>query len=247
MINRKGFAFYERGKILEEAENYDFFSLYSANALINTGLYAGSSKDFSETHVHPDEFIFTTKPGNIGDIASFPTDAAGFDGIVSNHIFIKDQNTAGVVTEANTRSGINGDGNGNYAGLINSDYVANYNIANLVSSLDYDKDTPIQPLMIYNHTNDHYGFISTGSNSVSANNFVAVSVNVRVVGDAKAYIYLVNNNTENKDVIKFRDFTTNTDEGYKQPNRGTKYNASDLLLQFCIDSSVMEKKAVEWY
>ena len=236
---------YSTGKILEEAENYDFFSLYSANALINTGLYAGSSKDFSETHVHPDSFIFTTKPGNIGDIASFPTDAAGFDGIVSNHIFIKDQETEGVVTEANTRSGQNGDGKGNYAGLINSEYVANYNIADLASSLAHTKDTPIQPLMIYNSTDDHYGFISTGSKSVSANNFVKVSVKVRVVGDAKAYIYLINNNTENKDVIKFRDFTTNTTEGIMQPALGTNYNASDLLLQFCIDKNVMEKKAVD--
>ena len=236
---------YSTGKILEEAENYDFFSLYSANALINTGLYAGSSKDFSETHVHPDEFIFTTKPGNIGDIASFPTDAAGFDGIVSNHIFIKDQETEDVVTEANTRSGQNGDGKGNYAGLINSEFVANYNIANLASSLAHTKDTPIQPLMIYNSTDDHYGFISTGSKSVSANNFVKVSVKVRVVGDAKAYIYLINNNTEHKDVIKFRDFTTNTTEGIMQPALGTIYNASDLLLQFCIDKNVMEKKAVE--
>ena len=240
---------YSTGSILESEdnkENYAFYSLYAANALINTGLYARSSKDFSETHVHPDEFIFTTKPGNIGDIASFPTDAAGFDGIVSNHIFIKDQETEGVVTEANTRSGKNGDGKGNYAGLINSFYIEKYGIKNLVSSLAHPEDAPIiQPLMIYNSTNDHYGFISTGSKSVSANNFVKVSVKVKVVDDAKAYIYLINNNTEHKDVIKFRDFTTNTTEGIMQPALGTNYNASDLLLQFCIDKTVMEKKAVD--
>ncbi len=237
---------YSTGKILEEAENYNFYSLYSANALINSGLYAGSSQDYNETHVHPESFVFTTNPGNIGDIVSFPTDASGYDGIVSNHIFIKDQETEGVVTEANTRSGKNGDGKGNYAGLINSSHIAKYGIDNLVSSLAHPKDAPIiQPLMIYNSTDDHYGFISTGSKSVSANNFMKVSVNVRVVGGAKAYIYLINNNTEHKDVIKFKDFTTNTTEGYKQPNLGTSYKASDLLLQFCIDEVVMNKKAVD--
>ena len=236
---------YATGKTLEEAENYVFFSLYSANALINSGLYAGSSADYSESHVHPESFIFTTNPGNIGDIISFPTDASGFDGIVSNHIFIKDQNTPDVVTEANTRSGENGDGNGNYAGLINSKYVSNYNIANLSEALAHTNDTAIQPLMIYNSTNDHYGFISTGSKSVSSNTYVKVSVKVRVFGDAKAYIYLINNNTESKDVIKFKDFTTNTTDGFMQPALDTKFKASDLLLQFCIDKNVMDEKAVD--
>ena len=236
---------YSTGEVLENTENYDFYSLYSANSIINSSLYAGSSADYSETHTHSESFIFTTNPGNIGDIINYPTDASGYDGIVSNHIFINDQNTPNVVTEANTRSGRYGDGNGNYAGLINSDYISNYNITNLSESLAYNGEKAIQPLMIYNSTNDHYGFISTGSKSISSNNFAKISLKVRVVGDAKAYIYLINNNTETKDVIKFKNFTTNTDEGYMQPTTGTSFNASDLLLQFCIDKEVMNKKSAD--
>ena len=60
--------------------------------------------------------------------------------------------------------------------------------------------------MIYNAVEDNYGFIGR-TNNVSASSFAKVSVTLRVVDDAVAYVYLVNVAEQQKSVLTFEDFT----------------------------------------
>ena len=61
--------------------------------------------------------------------------------------------------------------------------------------------------MIYNDGADHYGYVGE-ANTVAVSAYAQVSLKVRVVGDAKAYIYLVDVSNEDKQVLKFVDFTS---------------------------------------
>lgn len=178
----------------DKTEYSDYYSYLSSNTTLSCALYSGYSEDFSDSS-STDSYSFTVSPSNAGMIISNPSDADGYSGIVSDHIYVKaGSNNA----EINTRSG-SGDSDGNIAGLINTKYLLNYSNGVFISDkLNYNGLKPIQPLMIYNANEDAYGFISEHK-TMSANSTVAISLKVRIPDEqTKAFIYLVDVSKESK-------------------------------------------------
>ncbi len=194
---------------IESENNEDLRDLILAEPSATVSLYAGYGADFDDS-TDTEKYSFTSAPGNIGEIALYPTNPAGYDGVVYNHAYVAEGTD--VETAINTRSGKNGT-----AGLVNSKYIreniplddrAEYGI-----TLD-DLGNPeedIQPLMINNTTASRYGFVAKQSTTISANAIASFSVKVRVLGNAKAFIYLANSEITSKEILTFDDFTVNTD------------------------------------
>ena len=187
-----------------DAEKYELFSMFSNSVQSTISLYAGliSENLGSDVTTYP----FAVAPSNVGEILNQPTVAKEYQGIVANHIYVKEpDDNQTLSTEINTRT--NGY-NGNYAGLINTDYLDNYNIINLKEKLAFTatkEEKSIQPLMIYNATADNYGFISK-SYKIASSSFVKVSVTLRVVDSAKANVYLVDTTNKSKSVLTLDSF-----------------------------------------
>lgn len=178
----------------DKTDYSDYYSYLSSNTTLSCSLYAGYSEDFSDSS-STDSYSFTVSPSDAGMIISNPSNADGYSGIVSDHIYVRagSQNA-----EINTRSG-SGDADGNYAGLINTKYVSDYSIGALISQkLNYNGLNSIQPLMIYNATESAYGFIGERK-TMSANSTVAISLRVRIPDEqTKAFVYLVDVSKESK-------------------------------------------------
>ncbi len=218
---------YQEGAIDSEL-NKNVRNLVIANPSATVNLYANYGADYDNS-ADTSSYSFTTAPGNIGDIVLYPTNPAGYDGVVYNHTYVKEGSDA--VTSINTRSA-NGDDKG-LAGVINSKYIgttANYGV-----TLD-DLGNPekeIQPLMINNYDADRYGFVSKNSTKISAGALASFSVKVKVLGDAKAFIYLVNSEISSKNILTFEDFTVNTDV-VKGVNVNDKVVGNERLFEIMI-------------
>ena len=197
----KIFASQEKAEEASQETVYGLYNLYSGTANGTVALYAGLTSDYKEDS-NNESYAFSIAPSDIGSILTHPANVNGYQGIVANHIYVKD---GGTVAEINTRTtGFkNEDNSVSYAGLINTDY--NYSISGLSDALNFnatDDEESIQPLMIYNASADNYGFIGT-SNTISASSYAKVSVTLRVVDDAVANIYLVESNNKEKNVLTF--------------------------------------------
>ena len=212
----------------EEAEKYELFSMFSNSVQSTISLHAGliSENLGSDVTTYP----FTVAPSNVGEILTQPTVAKEYQGIVANHIYVKDADN--LSTEINTRTA--GDTNGNYAGLINTDYLDNYNIIDLKEKLAFTAtkdEKAIQPLMIYNKTADNYGFISK-SYKIASSSFVKVSVTLRVVDLAVANVYLVDTANKSKSVLTLDSFIDTNNEERK---------TSDMQFALTIKSNDMDQ------
>jgi hypothetical protein len=222
---------YQKDEIDSE-DNEEIRELVTTNPNATVSLYAGYGADFDDS-ADTTKYSFTSAPGNIGEIVNYPTNPSGYDGIVSNHAYIS--NKEGVETSINTRSGENGT-----AGLINSSYIestANYGI-----TLD-DLGNPeeeIQPLMINNKTSDSYGFVANKATTLAASAIASFSVKVRVLGGAKAFVYLVDASITNKNVLTFEDFTVNTDV-VPSVNVGDEIDGSAKLFAIEITSDMCDE------
>ena len=188
----------------EETENYKYFSLYSSLA----------SSVSIDSYVSP-----TTKSFNVaaaksvgGDIHTAPVVAEGYIGVDSNSILVKDSDDAN--DEINARVGKTGDGNGNYAGLINSNVNYTGMSINVKDSLNYNGENSIQPLMICNGEKDSYGFIGK-SFSVAASSKAIISVKVKTDANAKAFLYLTDAADKNKTVLDLTLTGNVSDNSYK--------------------------------
>ncbi len=212
----------------EEAETADLYSFLVSVADKEQALYAGYTADYTEESESEASCAFTPSSGNLGEITAYPTNLQNYKGIVSNHIYVSE--SADATRTINTRSGAGE--NGSFAGLINTKYLADYSDntgLDIEGALSDAYTNDIQPLMIYNKELDHYGFIGENS-TISASANAQFSVKVRVIGDAKAYIYLINTANEGKDVLSFATFTSN----------GKTYRAADLKYAIAIDSTMMD-------
>ena len=190
-----------------ETENYDYYTIFSGIADSTISLYAGYETDYSE---ETDESDYSLHPAGseVNGIENAPTAVSYYSGVVSNHIYVTESETA--TAEVNTRTG-EGDADGNVAGLINTKYIDNYTMADEINAaLDYKGSTPIQPIMIYNNTANAYGFIGQRS-TISATSFASITVRVRVVGDAKANVYIIDATRSNKEIATI-SFTPNADK-----------------------------------
>lgn len=212
----------------ELTENYNLYTLYSANVSASTALYAGYASDFTDSS-DTKTYNFTTAASDIGTITNSVANVKGYQGVEADHYYIKESSTN---FEINTRT--DGDENGSYAGLINSKYIDKYEINNLKTALNYNGEKAIQPIMIYNATKDNYGFIGN-TNTISASSFAKVSVTLRVVDDAVANIYLVNVAEQQKSVLTFDDF-----DGFIYSKEDTThYSGSTLKFQLKVDKNMM--------
>ncbi len=211
---------------------YTAYTLYTGKVDYTASLYAGYTSEYAEE---------ATKTYNLEEakyskdtIKNAPSDVAGYTGVTPESIYILDEKThEGVDYKINTRSGLNGDGNGNYAGLINTDYLDAYNNIYLTNALKGAYTDSIQPIMIYNN-DSAYGFIGE-SKTISSSSYAKFSVTLRVTGDAISYVYLVDTQDVDKNVLKF-SASSNTN-GYDYTDENAPIN-KELSLK--VDSSMMD-------
>ncbi len=219
-----------------KTEYSDYYSLFLGVASNKFALYNGLSADYKDD-AQKDTYYLTTSPSNIGSILSNPADPDGFTGVHYDHAYINGESTT---FDVNDRSG-NGTAFGN-AGLVNTKYIPSYtNGTEIANALNYNFSTPKQPLMIYNAVEDSYGYIGEEL-TLSAKGALNVRLRLRVVGDANAYIYLVDTSKAKKSVMNI-SVPANTDgSGYLKDNVVTHTND----LSFKIDSSMMREDENGW-
>ena len=186
-----------------ETENYKFYQLFNSVAKGSASLYAGYYSDFTESNESTASSGFDVTETYKVYLTKQLVAARDYDGVVPNHIYLSTKDDA--TSTINTRlEGFNG----SYAGIVDTKYAyeSGYNKPASMPVLDEDD---MRALMIYNATNDAYGFIDNKeANTIAPNNYAKINVKVRVDGDAKAYIYLVDTTT--KDVMTFDAFKPNT-------------------------------------
>ena len=218
----------------QDDEN-DMKTFFSSLAESTVALHAGFENDFTEDS-NDATYDFSSQPGNFGDIIFNPTTVKEYTGVVPNHAYLSNKTDA--ETAINTRINL-GTVNG-VAGLINTKYLNNYaNGAEIASKLGYTAgDEDFQAIMINNKTANHYGFVGSKTTiDASANGLV--SVTLKVLDNAVAYLYLVDVSSVNKEVLTFNDFTVNTDvvDGVA---KGTEIDGSTLKYAIKVDSSMMD-------
>ncbi len=217
-----------------ETDNYNLYSLFNASSSGTTALYAGSSSDYTEESEEEESYDLNVAPSDIGTIESRPATPNGYKGIVANHFYITDSDDA--ETAINTSA---------TAGLINTKYLSAYDTSiygNIASALNgaYDSDEEdIQPLMIYNKTATQYGYIGN-SQSISASAYAKFEVTIRVTGQAKAFVYLVDTDGTTKDILTFNDFTVNANKLGETISDGKSYTGANMQYVFEVTSDMMQ-------
>ncbi len=217
-----------------ETENYAVYNFLSNTASNITTLYSGSTEDYTDTS-SSETFNLAPALSEFGKIVDYPVNVKGYTGITSDSAFLSTSNTNYLT---NTRSANGKDGN--FAGLINTKYINGYSadiktaIGTSLNGL-YTAEKNLQPVMIYNKEASSYGFIGS-TLTVESNSFAKVSLKVRTIGDAKAFIYLVNVVGDVKNVLELDTFTSNTD-GYSYVSNGDEY--SNNLFELTVDKNVL--------
>lgn len=177
----------------EETANYKLFSLYNSVA---TSI---SIDDYTQDTT--DTYVLSAAKSEIGNIVNFPVAIDGYYGVGYDSIHLNKESENKSINERTNQGK-----DGNFAGLVNSNYVngGNYDVilSGLKTALSYDSEKSIQPIMIYNNVADAYGFIGE-SFTISASSYAKISVKVKATGDAKANVYLVDASDVDKNVATF--------------------------------------------
>ncbi len=216
-------------------DNESIYNFLSGKSSATVALYAGYNADYTEEDKDT-TYNFSTRPGNFGDVMFNPTAVEGYTGIVPNHTYINSSATA--ETYVDTRVGV-GTTEG-VAGLINTKYLSTYTNGNEIKEkLAFnDDDEDMQLIMINNKTANHYGFIGNKVTFAEDKNG-AVTVTLKVLDNATAYVYLVDVSGVNKNVLNFDDFTVNTDVVAGVEN-GTKVDGKALRYELKVTSDMMD-------
>ena len=156
---------------------------YTATAQLGSDMPNGIDAEEENEDVYSFNYAQTNKT----TISSKPADnVIGYTGIVGDHTVVGGEQTA-YVQDATT-----------VAGIINTkyDYAALADEIEAIRGLEKDGDNAnLQPLVIKNVTVGEkkysYGYVSTAK-TISAGSTALVSVKVKVIGNATAYVYLVN-------------------------------------------------------
>ncbi|MBE5734006.1 MAG: hypothetical protein E7347_03030 [Clostridiales bacterium] len=214
---------------------YDIYNLLTSTASGNVALYAGNISDFNDKETQ-ESYSFSPVASDFGTITHHPTNVKGYHGVVANHFYILEE-TAGSTLEKDINTRTHGE-NGNYAGLINTKYINEYEklpgLENLSDALAFENgDNNVQPIMIYNANANRYGYVGP-NNTIASSSRAKVSVTLRVYGGATAYVYLVNVENNSKEVLTLDKFNDNE----------TGAEHSDLALQLKADQNVMGSN--EW-
>lgn len=203
----------------KETENstpfYDYYNLFSGTAIGTQALYTGYPEDYSAKETDSEKYNITVAPSDIGTIVNNPAIPNGYTGISANHYYITGDSDDKIIVNDNNKSGV-----------INTEYVSNYD-ASVATALAHTDSKHIQPLMVYAE-NASYGFISNPY-TIAAESYALVSVNVRVASStAKAFIYLVNTSEQEKTVMEFNEFTS--DSGDTVSNKKFEFEiTSDMM------------------
>ena len=217
---------YAIGSTESEADYKNFYDLFSSIttpiALVN-----GEDSDYSDTS-SSEYYNLSPSYSEAGTITSYPSAITGYTGVTSNHIYVSTQteNTTAVIDD---RSGsISGK---SHAGLINTKYLDNYatldGLGDIKSALGWTGGDNIQTLMIYNNEADSYGYIgqtttispTTDSSLIS---FAVINFRIKVVGDAKAYVYVVDLSSNTKSVLTI-DVKSNANDLGEYVTEQTKF------------------------
>ena len=233
-------------------KGYEFITSTTSVSKYLTAGYDGFSADtgYTETAETTNTYTLQTRPSDLGNIKDAPANVKGYEGVTSEHSYVKEN---GIETALNNRSGKNGK-NGSYAGLINSEYIDNYatltsgtagtTLSDIKTALGtVTPGAKIQPLMIYNHDADSYGYVGEKI-TVEANDFALITLKVRVTGNAKAYIYLVDCSQIEKEVLTFDSFTPTTSVSNKV--QGT-LDSTNNKFEFVVSSTADEWQTISFY
>lgn len=204
----------------DKTENYEYFSLISSRADKTVALYAGEISDYTADSSSSGNF--TVSPSDIGTIVTRPANVSSYIGIPADHAYVNQDSELFEVNKNNN------------AGLINTKYLSAYTMLPNVQTAIGAYTDDIQPLVIYNDVASAYGYIGPEL-SIAASTYYTISVKVRVYGDAKAYIYLVDTSTTEKQIESI-DVLSNTD-GYSYTQESDTVNHK---LMRVIDSSMMQ-------
>lgn len=200
-------------------QNYGYYNFVStSNTDTVVALYAGNVSDFAAPeHEHAIE----SAPSDVGTILSAPSVVSHYEGITNDHAYV----TESTNTVINDRTGnIAGK---NHAGAISTKYLDAYaaldGLSNIKTALNHTDSEDKQMIMIYNDVNapSSYGFVGE-STVIEADAFASITVNLRVVGSAKANVYLVDVSSDDKSVMDI-SFTSNHDGAVDIAN-GATYN-----------------------
>ncbi len=183
----------------QENDNFVMYSLLNSTANGSVALFGGMQQDYVEDSSST-SYSLNYAASDIGAITYRPANLNNYTGVVANHAYVMNENEHDNL-ETNINDRVNGK-NGSYAGLINTKYVNNYALAGINDALNHSGKDDIQPLMIYNATADSYGYIGS-ENSIAPSSYAKISIKTKVVGDAVAYIYLVDVSAKSKDVMIF--------------------------------------------
>ena len=169
---------FHNGLIKDDNDNdAAIYSMISGLDDTNTfAIFAGYDADYPEDD-DTTSYVFKPSYSDIGTITHSPANPLNYTGAADyGKTYLDNDNE--------------------FAGVINSDYIDEYedNFPELAAAIG-DYEDAIQPLMIYNPDNGNYGFIGT-NNTISASTTYTVKVKVRVYGEAVAYIYLIDVKTE---------------------------------------------------
>ena len=216
-------------KELNDLADHNYLVLYSSDSSSTISLYAGMEEDYNAETSH-EHYAFSVAPSDLGSIVTHPAVATGYQGIVANHIYVKEGTN--LETAVNDRT--NGNNDGSYAGLINTKYNYSSKMSGLKAALNFtatEDEKSIQPLVIYNAKADNYGFISE-SYAISSSSFARVSVTLRVSGnDTRASVYLVDTSNQDKGVATLNNFT-DTD--------GEEHDTDDTKMQLSVYERMMD-------
>lgn len=191
---------------------YKLYSFYSSDADANVEIHAGYPSYSS--HDHTASYSLNPVSGAMGQILNNPAAVKNYYGINPDHIYLKDELEHGTLsTYTNERLSFLDDNDNltSYAGLINTEYMSSYRakdptLETVLSGLyDENKDEHIQPLVVYNNTPDHYGFVGK-TQTVSASSCAKVTLKIKIYGEATANVYLVDVSGFNKNVMQFADY-----------------------------------------
>lgn len=184
----------------DQTDNYDYYYLLNATATGSTALFAGSPNDYTADEADDTVYNITVAPSDLGTILNKPATPKNYAGVEAGHYYVGGDES---VIDINTNSS---------SGVINTNYLNNLP-SEIGVALDHNETDPIQPLMIRPANGKSYGYIGT-TNTIAANAYAKISLNVKVTGNANAYIYLVDTTTAEKNVLTFDAFKINTNVGY---------------------------------
>ena len=166
-------------------KDYNLADLTSYSYSKKIALSADRPNGIESEDTSKDSYTFTHGANDNNVIKNnVATNVTTYSGIVGNSTFV-----GGTEKTAYSHADV-------VAGLVNSQYANNYSsdIKDALNGLGtIGNNEYVQPLLIKTTGTTSFGYVGANS-SISANSITIISVKVKVVGDAEAYIYIANSN-----------------------------------------------------